>query len=209
MQRSVSPARPAAVLAAVLFVASVAGFGAAFPDFVQSVHPVAALGASGVPRATAFNLLAFVVPGLLAAGVAQALRAHMGQARYVARVGVHALTLAGLAFAGMGALPLDSRSLLSAASRMHAVAWTLWWVAFAAGGAMLAFGMRGTPHARRSAAVGACAALAVAFAILLPGAVPVGLAQRVAFAAWLAATLLLAPSRSAASSPGSSPTGRA
>jgi hypothetical membrane protein len=209
MQRSVSLPRLAAVGAALLFAASVAGFGAAFDGFSNLRYPVAALGASGVPRAAVFNACAFITPGLLAAFVAQSLRARMRDARFVARLGVQALTLAALTFAALGVLPLDSHDLLSPASRLHAAVWTLWWVAFVAGAAMLSFGMRGTPHARRSWWVLATAIAALLFALVLPGAVPVGLSQRVAFAAWFAAVVLLAPSRVAASTPGSSPTARA
>jgi hypothetical protein len=209
MQRSVSLPRLAAVAAALLFAASVAGFGAAFKGFSNLLHPVAALGASGVPHGASFNACAFIVPGLLAALVAQSLRGRMRDARFVARLGVQALTLAALAFAGLGGLPLDSHDLLAPASRLHAATWTLWWVAFVAGAAMLAFGMRGTPHARRSRWLLVAATVALLFAIVLPGAVPVGLSQRVAFGAWFAAVLLLVPSRVAASIPGSSRTGRA
>ncbi|HEY4582491.1 MAG TPA: DUF998 domain-containing protein [Lysobacter sp.] len=197
MQCSVSLPRVAAVAAAVLFAAAVAGFGAAFPQFSQALHPVAALGASGVPRAAAFNLAAFVVPGVLAILVAQSLRARMSAAPLPARLGVQVLTLAAMAFAALGLLPLDSRDLLSAASRAHAAAWTLWWIAFATGGLLLGVGMRGTPHATRSWTVAACALVALAFALLLPALVPIGLSQRIAFAAWLVATVRMAPARGA------------
>lgn len=193
MQRSVSLPRIAAVSAAVLFAAAVAGFGAAFPRFLQLVHPVAALGASGVPRAMAFNLVAFVAPGVLAILVAQSLRARMSAAPMAARLGVQMLTLAAMAFAALGLLPLDSRDLLSAASRAHAAAWTVWWIAFFAGGLLLGVGMRGSRHAATSWAVTACALVAFAFALILPGLLPIGLSQRIAFAAWLAAVCWMAP----------------
>ena len=133
MQRPVSSARVAAIVAPLMSVAAVAGFGARFPAFSNIHHPVALLGASGVPHAVAFDVLAFVLPGLLAAFVMQSLRARMAQAPLVARIGVQALMLAALAFAAMGLLPLDSHDLLSTATRLHAVAWTAWWIAFAAG----------------------------------------------------------------------------
>ena len=195
MQRSVSLPRVAAVSVALLFAGSVAGFGAAFPRFLQLVHPVAALGASGVPRAALFNALAFVLPGVLAILVAQSLRARMSDAPMAARLGVQMLTLAAMAFAALGLLPLDSRDLLSAASRAHAAAWTVWWVAFAAGGLLLGVGMRRTPHAAASWSVAVCALVALAFALLLPTVVPIGLSQRVAFAAWLLAGVCMAPPR--------------
>ncbi|GAB1596329.1 DUF998 domain-containing protein [Lysobacter claricitrinus] len=207
MQRSVSLPLAAALVAALLFAVSVAGFGALYEGFSNLRHPVAALGASGVPHALAFNMLAFVVPGLLAVFALQALRARMGQARFVARLGVQSMTIAALAFAAFGLLPLDSSDLLAAASRAHAATWTLWWVAFVAGAAMLGIGMRGTRHASRSWMVFAYALATLLFALILPGLVPVGLSQRVAFAAWFVATILCAPpSRGAASARGSSPT---
>jgi hypothetical membrane protein len=209
MHAPVSLPRAAAIAAASLFAVAVVGFGVLQDGFSQVAHPVAALGASGVSHAFAFNACAFVLPGALAAYVAQALRARMTQARFVARLGAQVLTLAALAFAGLGVLPLDSHDLLAPASSAHAAAWTLWWVAFVAGATLLAVGMRSTPHAARSRAVSSCAAMALAFAILLPGFVPVGLSQRVAFAAWFGAVILLAPSGSAASAPGSSRKGRA
>lgn len=210
MQLPVSPPRLAVVFAAILFAAAIAGFGAAFPVFSNLAHPVALLGAGGMPRAGAFNALAFVVPGLLVAAATQARRTPLAGARYTARLGVHACTLAAVAFAALGVVPLDSRDLLAASSRTHAALWTLWWVAFAAGAALLRFGLRGTPASRMPTAVLAGAALVLLFALVMPGLLPVGLSQRAAFAAWFAASIGLAPpSRNAASSPGSPTTGRA
>jgi len=208
MQRFVSHSRIAAVSAAMLFVVAVAAFGAAFEGFSQLRHPVAALGASGVPRAWWFNVAAFVVPGAIAACVAQAARARMAGAPYLARLGVQMLALAGLAFAALGLLPLDSANLLSNASVLHSAAWTLWWVAFGGGAVLSAAGMRTTSDAPRARRILACAAVALLFATLLPGAVPVGLSQRIAFGAWRVAIVVRGASRGEASTPGTPSTGR-
>ena len=45
--------RWAGVAAALLWTAAVLGFGAALPGFEQALHPLALLGASGVPNAMA------------------------------------------------------------------------------------------------------------------------------------------------------------
>lgn len=209
MQRSVSLPRAAALAAAVLFAAAVAGFGAAFPVFSNLVHPVALLGASGVPHARAFNLAAFVLPGLLVASATYARRGRLDHAPLIARLGVAACALSGLAFAGLGVSPLDSSDLYAPSSRLHGALWTAWWVAFAAGSALLAGGLWRTPLRGMAATVATCAVHLLLFALLLPALLPVGLAQRVAFAAWLVGAIRLAPSRGAASAPGSSPTGRA
>ena len=60
--------------ASALWLGALLGFGAALPGYAQSVHPVALLGAQGIPGAVAFNLFGFVLPGALCAAVAVALR---------------------------------------------------------------------------------------------------------------------------------------
>src|SRR3546814_14653193 len=67
----------AAIVAVVLFAAAVAGFGAALDGYSQAIHPVGLLGARGMPHALAFNVLGFVLPGVLAALVAWRLRASL------------------------------------------------------------------------------------------------------------------------------------
>lgn len=185
MQRSVSLAAPAAAL---LSAATLVGFGAMFPVYSHLQHPMGMLGASAVPRAAAFNALAFVVPGLLAALAAWGLRTRLAQSGWMARVGTQALLLSGLAFAAQGLLPLDSSDLDAPASRLHAAAWTAWWLAFAVGALLLRLGRAG---ARISAgAVLACAMAALVLAVLAPALLPAGLCQRLAFASWFAALWL-------------------
>ncbi|PWB21607.1 DUF998 domain-containing protein, partial [Stenotrophomonas sp. SPM] len=62
------------LLAAACFVLAVVGFGAALGGYSQAMHPVALLGAHGVPHALAFNVVGLVLPGALAAVVAERLR---------------------------------------------------------------------------------------------------------------------------------------
>jgi len=179
---------PAAVAAAFLFGVALAGFGAALDGYSQSAHPVGLLGARGLPHALAFNAVGFVLPGGLAAFVAWRLRAAVGDDRsWPARIGAWLALLSALAFTAQGLLPLDPRDLESSASRAHATAWTLWWVAFVPAAAMLAVGLRRIRTARALA----LASLAAAALVVVLVAVPLDLlappvAQRVAFAAWLA-----------------------
>ncbi|MDN5780630.1 MAG: DUF998 domain-containing protein [Luteimonas sp.] len=177
----------AAIVAAALFVASVAGFGAALDGYSQALHPVGLLGARGVPHALAFNAFGFMLPGLLAAFVAWRLRIVMGDgAPWVARIGAWLALLSALAFAAQGLLPLDPRDLESDASRLHATMWTLWWVALLPATVLLAFGLR----ARGAGRVLGAASVALAVVIVLLATLPLDLlapavAQRVVFAAWL------------------------
>lgn len=184
----------AAIAAMVLFVAAVAGFGAALEGYSQARHPVGLLGASGVPHALAFNVLGFVLPGLLAAFVAWRLRVAMGDnAPWVARIGAWLALLSAIAFVAQGLLPLDPGDLESDASRAHATAWTLWWVALLPATLLLALGLRGESESRaRVLASIVVAVVVVALAMLPLDLLAPAFAQRVVFATWLAWTVVAA-----------------
>lgn len=187
-------------LAVVIGVASVIGFGMQLDGYDQLRHPVSLLGARGVPGGAAFSVLGFVVPGLLAAVVALALILRMPvSAPRILRVGGQMLLLAAVAFAAMGLLPLDVEDIESRASQYHASAWLLWLVAFSAGAVALRLGA-GKDSAWRPLAVLTlgCVIWSACSAFVFEIAMPVAMAQRLAFLGWLVwllAALRLAPSR--------------
>lgn len=174
-------------LAALAFIAAVAGFGMTLSGYSQVWHPVAVLGARGAPHALGFNLLGFVLTGLLAAVVALDLRHRLpADAGWTARVGAQFLLLSALGFAGLGVLPLDPDDLHNDASSLHATAWLLWWVAFVPGAVLFAFGMRGRRGWRPAVITSGVAAAIVLFSALVAVALmPAGIAQRLGYAAWL------------------------
>ncbi|WP_242113136.1 DUF998 domain-containing protein [Luteimonas aquatica] len=178
----------AAWLAASLSAAAAIVSGATLAGYAHGVHPLALLGARGIDGAPAFNLAAFVVPGLLIAFVAWRLRQAMqADASWALRIGAWLAMLSALAFAAQGLLPLDPDDLEATGSRLHASAWTLWWVAFAAGALSIAVGRhRGWPgRGGPPAWAGGLAALALLALVLFgPLAMPAAIAQRAAFALW-------------------------
>jgi len=186
--------RYAGPLLAMAAVAAVLGFGLALPGYLPWSHPVALLGARGMPHAWAFDLLAFVLPGALAALLALRLLRRAGRgAPWALRVGGQVLLLAGLAFAGMGLLPLDPADLESRATRLHASAWLLWVVALAAAASLLAAGAWRRPGARGWARTAlAVAVLAALGAFALDALLSAAVAQRLVFALWWAWLALLA-----------------
>lgn len=173
--------------AAIVFAASLLGFGLALPGYSQVVHPVAVLGAMGVPHAVGFNLLGFVLPGALAVTVAMGLRRRLpDDAGWSLRVGAQLVLLSALGFAAMGLLPLDPEDLDNPASSLHATAWMLWWVAFVPGALLVALGLRSRVAWRMLARASIAAALLVLFvALLAVELMPAGIAQRSGYAAWL------------------------
>ncbi|MGJ4803968.1 DUF998 domain-containing protein [Luteimonas sp. SDU82] len=174
--------RALAAVAALLALCAAIGFGAALAGYSHLAYPLALPGAHGVPRALAYNLSLFVLPGALLALVAWRLRARLPPGSgVVTRLGSTMLLLAALAYAGQGLLPLDLDTPDAGASRLHAAVWTLWWIAFLAGAALVAARVR----ALRLATIAAWL-LVLGLGVLAPVLLGAGISQRLAFAAWFA-----------------------
>lgn len=180
-----------AVLVAALLCAGMAVFAGRIEGYSHAQHPLALLGASPLPGAWLFNLLAFVIPGLLVVWAAVRLRAALppdmdGTPPWSGRLGAQLMLLSALAFAALGLFPLDGTDLEGVRSARHAAVWMVWWIAFAAGGVLLAHGLRGSAALWRGTATSSllAALLLPVMALLLPMLLPAGSAQRLAFALW-------------------------
>lgn len=170
------------LLAVSMFAAGLLLANLGLPEYSQRLHPVGLRGATGLPYALAFNLLLFVVPGLLLVIAGQVLRSRMRDAGWSARIGIVLVQLSAVAFAMQGVTSLDPSDMDATASRLHALAWMLWWIAFVPGALLVGLGARrGTTFALVSIAA---AVLLPVIALFAPIGVWVGLAQRLAFGVW-------------------------
>jgi hypothetical membrane protein len=169
-------------IALAMFVAAAVVCGAMLDGYSHREQPLAWLGAAGVPGALAFNTCAFILPGLSVAIALWMMRSAMPATMDLrTRVGMQLTVLSALAFAAQGLLPLNADDLTGPANALHALAWTLWWIAFAAGGVLLAFGGLSL-RMRLLSAVSAMVVLALALPPW-PGAMA-AFAPRLAYAAW-------------------------
>jgi len=120
----------------------------------------------------------YLVPGLLLAWRGERLRGALADRGLGARIGTRLLQWSALGYALRGAFVPDAGDPGALATRLHALAWSLWWLAFVAGACLLAASARrGRPFA--AACLGA--------AVLLPWLVlsgPAWFGPRAA--AWLA-----------------------
>lgn len=175
----------AGLLAGPCCAVALAGFAMRVPGYSHLLHAPGLLGATGMPDAFGWNLLGFVVPGLLAAmglqGVHGALRAcHAG---FVARLGATLLLLSGIAFAGQGVVSLQLGEAVDAGpARLHIALWMLWWLAALAGFVVLAAGSVRRPTFAVATLLVAATLLLALHATFLP--IPGGLRERIALAAW-------------------------
>lgn len=178
------PASRPAWIAVALFALALLLASAGVPEYSHRLHPLALRGTAGLPQAASFNALAFVLPGILLAWAGQGVRAALGQPGWAARIGIVLVQLSALAFAAQGLVPMDPADADATASRLHALAWMLWWIAFVPGALLLALGAwRGGGFAL------ACVVAAVAvplLAVFAPIGAWVGMAQRLAFGLWFA-----------------------
>ena len=188
--------------ALALFAGALLAARIGLPEYAHRLHPVGLRGAIGMPWAFAFNLFAFVLPGVLLLWAGQRLRDALGDAGWLARIGSVLVQLSALAFDAQGVLPPDAGDSDATASRLHALAWMLWWIAFVPGVLLLAVGARrGIGFSLACLLAGLLVPLLAVFA---PVGSWVGLAQRLAFATWFGWWLVA--SRASASARGSSTT---
>jgi hypothetical membrane protein len=128
--------------AAALFAVSLIGFAAIRTDgYTHATKAVSELGAVDAPNALGFNLLGFVLPGLLVAVLAGALRAALKS-----WAGPLLLGISGLFFLGAGVFPVDMTARNSALSVAHLAMAQLSGVAFAIAVFPLGSAMRRHPH---------------------------------------------------------------
>lgn len=180
--------RRPAWIAVALFTLALLLANAGLPGYSHLVHPVALRGTAGLPWAFAYNLLAFVVPGAALVWAGQRVRQAWVDPGWAARIGIVLAQLSALAFAAQGLVPLDPDDADSTASRLHALAWMLWWIAFAPGALLLSLGARrGVGFAL---ACLAAALLVPLLAMFAPIGLWVGVAQRLAFLLWFGWWLL-------------------
>ena len=168
-------------------------FGALRPSYSHVANTISELGAVGTPHAAAWNVLGFMLPGLLFAIVgatnARAANAEPSLSRTLATV---LLVLSGLAVAGQGVMPAEMANgvadVASPSTRGHFISSLISAAAWAVGALLLVGPMRRNPRWRVLHIVAVVlVVLALGAAFILRGTLRDGLAQRIGnafFCAW-------------------------
>jgi hypothetical protein len=179
------------LLAAACFAGSTWAFGAVLPGYSQLAYPVSVLGASGVPHAAGFNVLGFVLPGLLMGVVAAGECRSIAAWGPLARIGGWILLFSTLAFMALGLFPLRLDDSGATSGRVHIACWSLWWLTTATGGVLLSLGSRRSGQGAAWRIGGAVLAVLVPWCCLFaPAAWGFALSERIAFGLWFGWWLL-------------------
>lgn len=181
-------------ISTLLFWGSLFAFGRELQGYSHTDQPVGLLGADGFDNAFAFNMLGLVLPGVVLACVAWRWRQSIADSdHWSIRIGTWLAVLSALAFAAQGLFCLDPRDLDATQSRLHAAAWTVWWVAFVPAALLLAHGLQRLPRRHALAWTSAGVALLVGWLALSPPEMGApGITQRVMLALWFGWWWLLA-----------------
>jgi hypothetical membrane protein len=169
----------------ILFWAASVALAALRPSYSHVVNTISELGAVGTPHATAWNVLGFIIPGVLfalaGATIARTANPKPSLSRVLATV---FLVICGLAVAGQGVFPAEMANgvadVTSASTRGHFISSLLSGGTWAVGALLLVGPMKRNPDWHSLYIVSAAlVALTLVASFTLRGALPDGLAQRI------------------------------
>jgi hypothetical membrane protein len=187
------------IAACVVFWAASFVLGALRPSYSHSLNTISELGARGTPNAIWWNVVGFIVPGLLLAltggVIAQSIGREQSKLRSLAGL---LLVLSGLAIAGQGVFPADMTNgvadITSPYTRGHFISSLVAAATWSIGVLLLTGLMKRSPDWRSLRVVSiVLVLLALVAAFALRGTLPDGLAQRLGnaiFFAWFVLTSL-------------------
>jgi hypothetical membrane protein len=172
------------IAACAVFWAAAFVVGAPRPSYSHTVNTISELGARGTPNATLWNVVGFVVPGLLLAVAGRAI-AHSISREKSWSTGLAALSLfiSGLAIAGQGVIPAEMTNgvadTTSPYTRGHFISSLISAATWAIGALLLIGPMKRSRawHGWHIVSI-VLVALTLVASFALRGALPDGLAQR-------------------------------
>lgn len=197
----------------VLFWTASVALAALRASYSHVVNTISELGAVGTPHATAWNVLGFIIPGVLLAVVGGAIARTANEEPSLSRaVATVLLVVSGLAVAAQGVMPAEMidgvADVTSTSTRAHFISSLVSGAAWAVGALLLVAPMRRNPNWQGLYLVSAIlVVLTLVASFALRGTLPDGLAQRIGnafFCAWfivMSLRLVLLESRVAKAKP--------
>jgi hypothetical membrane protein len=173
------------ITAWVLFWAASVALAAFRPSYSHVVNTISELGAVGTSHATAWNVLGFIIPGVLlaiaGATIARTANPEPTLSRTLATV---LLAISGVAIAAQGVMPAEMvngvADVTSPLTRGHFISSLISGAAWALGALSLVAPMKRNPHWRDLYIASAVlVTLTLVSSLALRGTLPDGLAQRI------------------------------
>ena len=181
------------IVAWLLFWAASVVLAAFRPGYSHVVNTISELGAVGTPHAAVWNVLGFIIPGVLLAISGAAIARTANRDPSLSRMlATFLLVLCGLAVAGQGVMPAEMvdgvADVTSTSTRGHFISSLISGAAWVVGALLLVGPMKRNPHWQGLYIVSVVlVVLTLGASFVLRGTLPDGLAQRIGnafFCAW-------------------------
>jgi hypothetical membrane protein len=178
------------IAASVVFFAAMIAFAFLTPGYSNMTNAVSELGMAGAPNALGWNLLGFVLVGLLVIAFAWGMRLDLRTGK--GAVGVPLLIgLSGLGLAGAGLIPAEAGFAPSTATTLHLVMVAINFLPFLLAAFFFAFRQRNHDYWKRWTLFSAAMGILAILTFVLPRTVPGGLSQRLGLGAYFLWLLVL------------------
>lgn len=175
------------MFAPVVFLCALILFGLLAPDYSHLTNAVSELGMSRMPYSTLFNIIGFILPGILIVHFTVGFYIHAkSQAGFLLIAWL--IGISGLGFALLGIFPAANDFASSTATALHFVMVALNYLPFLALTFLYPFLIRDLYWSRLKIATLLSGVLAVSSFFIPPAILPVGLSQRLGlgiYFAWL------------------------
>ncbi len=171
------------ILAPIVFVVALAVFSLLTPNYDNLTNAVSELGVPGAPYALGWNVLGFMLVGLLVTAFAWGLHLGMRPASG-ARIIPVLVGITGIGFAGLGIFPAETGLRPSTSTTIHFVVVALSYVPFILVAFVYAATMRTDLYWKRWVAFSIVMGLLAIGSFFIPRSVPVGLSQRLGLGAY-------------------------
>jgi hypothetical membrane protein len=178
------------IAAPIVFFVAMVAFAFLTPGYSNMTNAVSELGMAGAPYALGWNLLGFVLVGLLVMAFAWGMRLDLRPGK--GAVGVPLLIgLSGLGLAGAGLIPAEAGFVPSTATTLHLVMVAINFLPFLLASLFFAFRLRTHAYWKRLTLFSAAMGILAILTFLLPRTVPGGFSQRVGLGAYFLRLLVL------------------
>ena len=178
------------ILAPIVFVLALIVFSLLTPNYSNLTNAISELGALGAPYALAWNVVGFILVGVLI--VAYAWGLHMGIHPEPGAIIVPLLVgISGIGSIGLGIFPAEAGFRPSTQTTLHFVMVSVNYLPFILVAFIFAFRLKGDPYWKRWMLFSIVMGVLAIASFFIPRTIPAGLSQRIGLGAYFMWVLVM------------------